>query len=599
MATVRPRASSISIRRPSAAPVRWRGTAGRPIVRLARTHSTVSVERAVLRLAGVAGADPDGIPWVNRLVDEVREQAGLEHGVALPVWDALRRSGESDLTRLAQRASSGGLDLRVPEGRDAERARRASTTAVRRGITAIDRRRAERERMVAKIGDAPRQPWIYLIVATGDIHEDIPQAQAAAREGADVIAVIRSTGQSLLDYVPEGATREGYAGTYATQENFRLMRAALDDVSKELGRYVRLTNYASGLCMPEIATLAGLERLDMMLNDSMYGILFRDINPVRTFVDQRFSRQVHARAGIIINTGEDNYLTTADAVDEAHTVTVSQLLNEYFAKEAGLEDWQLGLGHAFEINPDVPDSFRLELAHALLARELFPKAPLKWMPPTKHMTGDVFRGYLLDGFFNLVGALTGQGILLVGMMTEAVVTPFLSDRDLALQNVRYVLDAAGGLHEDFHPQPGGFIQNRAHQVLDEAVELLERITDEPGKAPLLEAIGDGTFGLMKRPADRGKGYDGVVRQASGYWNPATEILEGRCRAVSDGRSSGRTATRPATAWCRCRSPCRSRTTSAPRAPRCSSRPRWAWSPRCSCTPRRWDRTSPSSSCTAR
>src|SRR3712207_8100822 len=66
------------------------------------------------------------------------------------------------------------------------------------------------------------------------------------------------------------------------------------------------------------------------------------------------------------------------------------------------------------------------------------------MPPTKHMTGDVFRGYLLDGFFNLAGALTGQGILLVGMMTEAVVTPWLSDRDLALRNVRYVLDAAGG-----------------------------------------------------------------------------------------------------------------------------------------------------------
>ena len=87
--------------------------------------------------------------------------------------------------------------------------------------------------------------------------------------------------------------------------------------------------------MPEIATLAGLERLDMMLNDSMYGILFRDINPIRTFVDQRFSRQVHARAGIIINTGEDNYLTTADAVEAAHTVTVSQLLNEAFAQEAG------------------------------------------------------------------------------------------------------------------------------------------------------------------------------------------------------------------------------------------------------------------------
>ena len=76
------------------------------------------------------------------------------------------------------------------------------------------------------------------------------------------------------------------------------------------------------------------------------------------------------------------------------------------------------------------------------------------MPPTKHMTGDVFRGYLLDGFFNLVGAMTGQGILLVGMMTEAVVTPWLSDRDLALQNVRYVLNAAGGLREDFAPRRG-------------------------------------------------------------------------------------------------------------------------------------------------
>jgi beta-lysine 5,6-aminomutase alpha subunit len=501
---------------------------GRPVVTLAKKHTTVSVERATLRLAGLAGADPDGTPWVNRLVDAVRADVGLEHGIALPVWDALARGEGDDLAALAQRAGAGSVRFRLPEGRDATRATTASRKAVGAGLRRIDTRRKERERLVAKVGDAPRTPWIYLIVATGDIYEDIPQAQAAAREGADVIAVIRSTGQSLLDFVPEGATREGFAGTYATQENFRLMRAALDETSKELGRYVRLTNYASGLCMPEIATLAGLERLDMMLNDSMYGILFRDINPIRTFVDQRFSRQIHARAGIIINTGEDNYLTTADAVEAAHTVTTSQLLNEYFAKEAGLEDWQLGLGHAFEIDPDVPDSFRLELAHAMLARDLFPKAPLKWMPPTRHMTGDVFRGYLLDGFFNLVGALTGQSILLVGMMTEAVVTPWLSDRDMALQNVRYVMNAAGNLHEDFRPAPGGFIEKRAQHVLDESIRLLDDIahdTDATGLPPLLSAIADGTFGLMKRPADRGRGLEGVARKARDYYNPATELLD--------------------------------------------------------------------------
>ncbi|MEU4622608.1 lysine 5,6-aminomutase subunit alpha [Actinoplanes sp. NPDC023801] len=485
--------------------------AGQPVVDLARSHTTVSVERAVLRLAGVTGADPDGIPWVNRLVDAVRADVGLGHGVAVPVFHAMETTGVEDITVLAQKAAAGSVRFTMPDrpAKARQRARRATAA----GLRAIDRRRAERDRLIKRLGDPKQRPWIYLIVATGDIYEDIPQAQAAARAGADVIAVIRSTGQSLLDYVPEGATREGFAGTYATQENFRLMRAALDETSKEVGRYVRLTNYASGLCMPEMATLAGLERLDMMLNDSMYGILFRDINPIRTFVDQRFSRQIHARAGIIINTGEDNYLTTADAVEAAHTVTVSQLMNEFFAHEAGLEDWQLGLGHAFEINPEVPESFRLELAHALLARELFPDAPLKWMPPTKHMTGDVFRGNLLDGFFNLAGALTGQGILLVGMMTEAVVTPWLSDRDIALQNVRYVLNGAGNLHEDFTPGP--FIRGRANQVLSEAIDLLERIVDDG----MLNAIADGTFGIMKRPADRGKGLDGVVRIDEDYYNP--------------------------------------------------------------------------------
>ncbi|MDI6102192.1 lysine 5,6-aminomutase subunit alpha [Actinoplanes sp. NEAU-A12] len=494
--------------------------AGQPVVDLARSHTTVSVERAVLRLAGVQGADPDGIPWVNRLVDAVRSDVGLGHGVAVPVFHAMAASGVEDVTVLAQKAAAGSVRFALPEKKaELTAARRRARRAATAGLKMIDRRRSERDRLIKRYGDPKQRPWIYLIVATGDIYEDIPQAQAAARAGADVIAVIRSTGQSLLDYVPEGATREGFAGTYATQENFRLMRAALDETSKEVGRYVRLTNYASGLCMPEMATMAGLERLDMMLNDSMYGILFRDINPIRTFVDQRFSRQIHARAGIIINTGEDNYLTTADAVDAAHTVTVSQLLNEYFAHEAGLADWQLGLGHAFEINPEVPESFRLELAHALLARELFPDAPLKWMPPTKHMTGDVFRGNLLDGFFNLAGALTGQGILLVGMMTEAVVTPWLSDRDIALQNVRYVLNGAGNLHEDF--VPGEFIRGRANQVLSEAIDLMERIVDDG----LLNAIADGTFGIMKRPADRGKGLDGVAKQDADYYNPVTEGLE--------------------------------------------------------------------------
>ena len=253
--------------------------------------------------------------------------------------------------------------------------------------------------------------------------DDVDQARAAAQAGADVIAVIRSTAQSLLDYVPHGATTEGYGGTYATQENFRIMREALDDESKRLKRYVELTNYSSGLCMSEIAFCAAWERLDMLLNDAMYGILFRDINPRRTLCDQYFSRRIISRAGIIINTGEDNYLTTADAVDKAYTVLASQFINEAFALRAGLREEQMGLGHAFEIDPWHEDSLLLEIAQAQLVRQIFDRHPIKWMPPTKFKTGDIFHSHVHDAMFNLVGVATKQSIELLGMFSEAVHTP--------------------------------------------------------------------------------------------------------------------------------------------------------------------------------
>src|SRR5579871_3443528 len=104
--------------------------AGQPIVEMARTHTTVSVERAVLRLAGLEGADSDGMPWVNRLTDAVRESAGLEHGVALPAWDALLTGGYPDLRTLAVDAGSGLVKFRLPTGAEADAARESAARSV-------------------------------------------------------------------------------------------------------------------------------------------------------------------------------------------------------------------------------------------------------------------------------------------------------------------------------------------------------------------------------------------------------------------------------------------------------------------------------------
>ena len=76
------------------------------------------------------------------------------------------------------------------------------------------------------------------------------------------------------------------------------------------------------------------------------------------------------------------------------------------------------------MEPGIENGFLLELAQAQMAREIFPKAPLKYMPPTKFMTGNIFKGHIQDALFNIVTITTGQKVHLLGMLTEAIHTPF-------------------------------------------------------------------------------------------------------------------------------------------------------------------------------
>ncbi|MDD3958095.1 MAG: lysine 5,6-aminomutase subunit alpha [Candidatus Izemoplasmatales bacterium] len=485
-------------------------------------YTTVTIERAVCRLLGIDGVDGFDVPLPNRLVDDVLKNNTLEMGISRHIAGALKDTKLSLEAFLAQYATD-QISIIHHSLPSAEETRAILEPYYRQSFAKIRKNKQERERYLHMYVTPKTQ--LYVICATGNIHEDIIQAKAAAEQGADIIAVIRSTGQSLLDYVPYGETTEGFGGTYATQENFRLMRQALDQKSKDLGRYIRLVNYASGLCMPEIAAMAALERLDILLNDSMYGIIFRDINMQRTFIDQHFSRMINAYAGIIINTGEDNYLTTSDAVSEAHTVLASQFINEAFAKKAHLKPEWMGLGHAFEINPEIEDSFLIELAQAEMAREIFPDAPLKYMPPTKHISGNIFRAYMQNTMFNMVTTMTDQSIHLLGMMTEASHTPFLSDRYLAIDNAKTVQKALHSFRDEIIFQPDGLIVKRAHEVLDHAVEMLEDIKARN----LFEALETGMFASTRRGRDGGKGLEGVIKKHRSYINVISDILEEELR----------------------------------------------------------------------
>lgn len=483
-------------------------------------HTTVGVERTVARAYGVTGADPQGTPLPNTLVDRIHQAGFTGRGVAYFLGRALIE-GASSVQEAAEQIAYGEAPLVTDDQVSAQACQAALEQATIQAIERMDRARTERETRKAKFPPA-ETPLKYVIVATGNIYDDAVQAKAARFAGADIIAVIRATAQSLLDYVPEGPTTEGYGGTYATQENFRIIRRAADEAGEETGRYLAQTNYSSGLCMSEIAWMAAVERLDMLLNDAMYGILFRDINMERTFIDQYFSRRIIARSGIVINTGEDNYLTTADAVEKAHTVLASQFINEAFALRAGLVEEQMGLGHAYEIDPWKEDSFLLEVAQAQLIRQIFDRHPIKWMPPTKFKTGDIFHSHVHDAMFNLTGIMTNQSIELLGMFSEAIHTPLLMDRYLSLKSARYIFNTAKHFGDEIQWKPGGVVERRAAEVLNNATELLENVRQES----IWDAIGRGAFGDVKRKRNGGKGHAGVVLRDATYLNPILHVLEG-------------------------------------------------------------------------
>jgi beta-lysine 5,6-aminomutase alpha subunit len=483
--------------------------------------TTVSVERTIARLLGVDGANELEAPLPNVLVDHVRDHGELAHGIAHWLGNALLADPAADPQGIAEAVDRGDLALtELPRAsEEAIRARIAQECEARVGE--IGARMRERRELRERLGES-RPPLRYVLTATGNVYEDVVHGLAVAQAGGDIVAVIRSTAQSLLDYVPYGPTTEGYGGTFATQANFRIMREALDEWSAQHGRYVRLSSFCSGLCMPEIAAMGAIEGFDNMVNDALYGILYRDINPVRGLIDQRVSRMVNGYFGVVINTGEDNYLRTADAIEAAPSVTASQFINRQLALDSGVPDEQIALGDAFEIDTPVPNSLLLEWAQAQLTRELFPECPVKYMPPTRHMDGNLYRTHATDSLFNLVTIATGQGIQTIGVPTEGIFTPHVHDRVIGLENVNYVFDAARDLGDEIEFKRGGIIQTRAQQVLAGAQELLAQIAEDG----LFAALGEGVFGDVPRHVEEGRGTEGIVETAEGYFNPASELMQG-------------------------------------------------------------------------
>jgi beta-lysine 5,6-aminomutase alpha subunit len=142
--------------------------------------------------------------------------------------------------------------------------------------------------------------------------------------------------------------------------------------------------------------------------------------------------------------------------------------------------------------------------------------------------------------FNLAGVMTGQSIQLLGMLTEAIHTPHVHDRYMAIKNAKYVFSNARHLGEDIIFKPDGIIQQRAAQVLDDTARMLDYVRDRG----LMKAMGEGIFAGIARTADGGRGLDGVVARSDNYWNPFEEAMSEQLGlAASDNPSRRRASCR--------------------------------------------------------
>ncbi len=152
-----------------------------------------------------------------------------------------------------------------------------------------------------------------------------------------------------------------------------------------------------------------------------------------------------------------------------------------------------------------------------MTREIFLLPPLKYMPPTKFMTGNIFRD-ISRTYHQHGGHLTSQGIQLLGMPTEAIhhplvhvgPLPFHRERPLHLQN------NMKNIGDEVEFKEGGLIRKRAKEGL------LERLEKE---GPLLGAREGNLFCRHQTPHERRQGSGGREQQGPQLLQPLREIMK--------------------------------------------------------------------------
>ncbi|MBN2253834.1 MAG: cobalamin-dependent protein [Kosmotogaceae bacterium] len=345
-------------------------------------------------------------------------------------------------------------------------------------------------------------------IASGRFEDDIRRMRMAAWHGADHIMVIRTLGQSHIDGLIEG-TPEGIGGIPITRKQLRATRKALDIIEEEVGRPINFHSYVSGVAGPEIAVLFAEEGVNGAHQDPQYNILYRGINPVRSFVDAAAAKQIMASVDMLQIDGAHNANASAKrAWKVMPELLVQHAINCAFSVKAGMKKGSIALSTVPPVVSPAPE-FKLNFVYALTLRELFKEYRFRAQMNTRYIESDLIDATRIHVLDTLISRLTRADIQSTITPDEGRNVPWHINSIRGVETAKHTLIALDGI-KDLLKVNEEIVRPKIREMKMRAILMMEEILEVGG---YFEAVEKGFFVDNGQYPERNG--DGIARQKHG------------------------------------------------------------------------------------
>ncbi|MDN5343772.1 MULTISPECIES: D-ornithine 4,5-aminomutase subunit OraE [Oceanotoga] len=362
-------------------------------------------------------------------------------------------------------------------------------------------------------------------IASGRFEEDIRRMRMAAWHGADHIMVIRTLGQSHIDSLIEG-TPEGIGGIPITRKQLRASRKACDIIEEEVGRPINFHSYVSGIAGPEIAVLFAEEGVNAAHQDPQYNVLYRGVNPIRSFVDAAVAKHIMAQENILQIDGAHNANASAKkAWNVMPELLVQHGINCMYSVKSGMRKDLIALS---TVPPTVSPSpeFRMNLVYAMTLREVFKEYKFRAQMNTRYIESDLFDATRIHVLNTVLSKLTSADIQSTITPDEGRNVPWHINSIRGVETAKHTMVSLDGIKE-YVKIDEDKVRPEIRELKMRAILMLEEMIEMGG---YFEAVEQGIFvdnghypardgDGIKRPQNGGIGAGSVVPRDEDYMAP--------------------------------------------------------------------------------